>query len=67
VKSFSNHGGVLDFCAGDHQPLFPAKKLSKAEFTNELSDHLPLWIQINIDTEGERLDQMLAAGLTAPR
>ena len=61
LKSFTNHGGVLDFYAGDHQPLFPEKKLTKAEFTYQLSDHLPLWIQINTDTDRERLDQTLNA------
>jgi endonuclease/exonuclease/phosphatase family metal-dependent hydrolase len=58
-KSFTNHGGVLDFYAGNHQPLFPARKLTKTEFTYQLSDHLPLWIQINTDTERERLEQVL--------
>ena len=63
VKSFTNHAGILDFYAGNHRPLFPGKRLSKAEFTYELSDHLPLWIQVNTDTEGERLDQVLRVGL----
>jgi hypothetical protein len=54
---------VLDFYAGDHQSLFPSKRLTKTEFTYELSDHLPLWIQINTDTESERLDQILNARL----
>jgi hypothetical protein len=52
---------VLDFYSADHRPLFPSKKLTKTEFTYELSDHLPLWIQINTDTEVERLDQVLKA------
>ena len=52
---------MLDFYAGDHEPLFPGKKLTKAEFTYQLSDHLPLWIQINTDVERERLDQILNA------
>jgi hypothetical protein len=51
VKSFTNSAGVLDFYAGNHQPLFPRRKLTKTEFTYELSDHLPLWIQINTDAE----------------
>jgi hypothetical protein len=59
VKSFTNHAGVLDFYAGNHEPLFPGRKLTKREFTYELSDHLPLWIQINTDMEGERLEQTL--------
>jgi hypothetical protein len=65
VKSFTNHAGVLDFYAGNHAPLYPGKKLTKAEFTYELSDHLPLWIQINTDTERERLEQILGGRIVA--
>jgi hypothetical protein len=41
--------------------LFPNAKLSKLEFTFELSDHMPLWIQIDTDTDAERIDQILVA------
>jgi hypothetical protein len=34
--------------------------MSKREFTYELSDHLPLWVQLNIDTEAEQLNQLIA-------
>ncbi len=30
--------------------------MSKSEFTYELSDHLPLWIQVNTNIEDELLD-----------
>ncbi len=59
VKSFTAHGGVLDFYQGDHASLYPGEKLTKQQFTYELSDHLPLWIQVNTDTEAERLDQLI--------
>jgi len=59
TKSFTGQGGVLDFYAGDHAPLLPGKKFSKLEFTFQLSDHLPLWLHIDTDTESERLDQIL--------
>jgi len=62
TTSFLNHGGVLDFYCGDHQPLFPADKLTKDKFTFQLSDHLPLWIQIGTDTADELLDQVLNRG-----
>lgn len=55
--SFTNLGGVLDFYASDHKPLFP--DLTKDKFTYELSDHLPLWIQINTDIDGMILDQLI--------
>lgn len=57
TKSFSNNGGALDFYAGNHRPLFP--DLSKDEFTYQLSDHLPLWVQLNVDVEDEELEQLL--------
>ncbi len=56
-QNFTNAGGVLDFYASDHKPLFP--NLTKAEFTYQLSDHLPLWIQINTDIDGIELDQII--------
>ena len=59
TKSFTDHGGVLDFYEGDHSPLFPDETLTTAQFTYRLSDHLPLWVQLNIDVEDERLDQLL--------
>lgn len=56
-ESFTNRGGVLDFYRSDHKPLFAS--LTKSEFTYQLSDHLPLWIQINTDIESTRLDQLI--------
>lgn len=55
--TFTNAGGVVDFYASDHKPLFPA--LTKEEFTYQMSDHLPLWIQINTDIDGFVLDQII--------
>jgi Endonuclease/Exonuclease/phosphatase family len=56
-ETFTNAGGVVDFYASDHKPLFPA--LTKEEFTYQMSDHLPLWIQINTDIDGSVLDQLI--------
>jgi Endonuclease/Exonuclease/phosphatase family len=55
--TFTNAGGVVDFYASDHKPLFPA--LTKEQFTYQMSDHLPLWIQINTDIDGFVLDQLI--------
>jgi Endonuclease/Exonuclease/phosphatase family len=57
ADSFTNAGGVVDFYASDHTPLFP--DLTKLEFTFQMSDHLPLWIQINTDIDGFVLDQII--------
>ena len=45
-ESFTNAGGV-------HTPLFP--RLTKQAMTYQLSDHLPLWVQINTNTEEHAL------------
>ena len=56
---FSKHGGILDFYQDGHEALLPYKDLSKTKFTYQLSDHLPLWIQLNIDTSDDQLDQLI--------
>ncbi|WP_455211908.1 endonuclease/exonuclease/phosphatase family protein [Kaarinaea lacus] len=57
---FTDNGGVLDFFKTNHKTIAPYKNLSKVKFTYELSDHLPLWVQLNIDTEDEVLDQLIS-------
>lgn len=59
-SAFSEHGGVVDFYKGNHEILLPYKDMTKTQFTYQLSDHLPLWIQLNIDVEEERLDQWIS-------
>ncbi|QRM54890.1 endonuclease/exonuclease/phosphatase family protein [Sinorhizobium sp. BG8] len=56
-ENFARSGGVLDFYKSDHKPLFP--DLTKTQFTYQLSDHLPLWLQINTDIDGLMLDQLI--------
>lgn len=56
-ENFTNQGGVLDFYAGDHEALFPT--LTKQAFTFQMSDHLPLWVQVNTDIDAKRLDQII--------
>ncbi len=57
---FSDHGGVIDFYKGNYKRFKPYKDLTKTKFTYELSDHLPLWVQLNLDVEDEQLDQLMA-------
>jgi len=59
-QSFTNQGGILDFFTGGTADLFPG--LAKDAFTFQLSDHLPLWMQINTDIEGEKLDEIIKTG-----
>ena len=58
--NFTNAGGVLDFYLDEAhiKELFPAG-LTKEKFTFQLSDHLPLWLQINTDIEGFKLDEIV--------
>jgi len=61
TKSITNQGGVVDFYKSGWGDLYPeAKSKSDPKFTFQLSDHLPLWIMINTDNDGEQLDQVLA-------
>ena len=45
-------GGSIDFYHKSHAALYPKLKygnMSKRKFTFQISDHLPLWIQLNIE------------------
>lgn len=58
-KNFTNAGNVLDFYTGGIAPLFPdMKEKDKLAFTFQLSDHLPLWAQINTDIDNFVLEQI---------
>ncbi len=63
TKCFTGKGGVLDFYpyTGSYRRLFPGTAMSKNAFTYQLSDHLPLWVEVDVDTDDERLDQILNA------
>jgi len=43
-----------------HKVLAPYKGLTKTGFTFEMSRHLPLWAQLNVDVEDEQLDQLIS-------
>jgi hypothetical protein len=58
--SFTKAGGVLDFFVDEAhiKELFPGK-MTKDEFTYQMSDHLPLWLQINTNITGNKLEQII--------
>jgi endonuclease/exonuclease/phosphatase family metal-dependent hydrolase len=60
ADNFCNNGGELDFYVDDAHiaDLFPGG-MTKEKFTFQLSDHLPLWIQIHTDIEGQKLDEIV--------
>ncbi|MFH1984632.1 MAG: endonuclease/exonuclease/phosphatase family protein [Pseudomonadota bacterium] len=55
---FTDHGGILDFYSGGVEGLYPNNTPNETDFTYQLSDHLPLWIQLipgaNLGRRGER-------------
>ena len=63
-ESFADIGGVLDFHIDDGRikELFPTAKFPKltaAKYTFEMSDHLPLWVQIRTDNDKAQLEQII--------
>lgn len=62
TKCFTDKAGVLDFYTGGIKKLYQKNTPGKEDFTFELSDHLPLWIQMNVDLAEEKLDQILNKG-----
>ena len=65
-QRFTNRGGTLDFYGTDAfiKELFPDAGYSRQEFTFQLSDHFPIWVQIDTDIEGQRLSQIVQNGKT---
>jgi hypothetical protein len=56
-ENFTDKGGILDFYKGNSKPLFPG--MNKRDFTFQMSDHLPLWMQIKTDIDGFLLEQLV--------
>jgi endonuclease/exonuclease/phosphatase family metal-dependent hydrolase len=58
---FSDKGGTLDFFIDDAhiKELFPTENFTRDEFSFQLSDHFPVWVQIKTDIEGQRLNQII--------
>ena len=66
TKSITDQGGILDFYQDGWGALYPeAAGPHDMKFTFQLSDHLPLWIMINTDIDGEQLDEQLAPQVAA--
>ncbi len=59
-ENFTNAGGVLDFYIEEKRikDLFPGG-MTKEKFTYQLSDHLPLWLQLRTDIDGFKLDEII--------
>lgn len=60
---FTDKAGVLDFFKNDWRALFPQAlypDFDKHDFTFQLSDHLPLWVQLDTWIEDEQLNAIIA-------
>jgi hypothetical protein len=60
-KRFTDNGGALDFFVDDRgiDRLFPGKHYTREQFSFQLSDHFPVWTQIDVDIDGQRLTQIV--------
>jgi hypothetical protein len=56
-ENFTNRAGVIDFFTGGIAAMFPG--MDKDAFTYQMSDHLPLWMQVRTDVDGFEIDQIL--------
>lgn len=58
---FITAAGTLDFFIDDAHiaELFPEENLTRTKFTYQLSDHLPIWVQMKVDIDGFRLNQLV--------
>lgn len=61
AKNAITAAGTLDFFVNDAsiEQLFPGKNLTREKFSYQLSDHLPLWVQMKVDIDGYRLNQIV--------
>jgi endonuclease/exonuclease/phosphatase family metal-dependent hydrolase len=59
TKCFTKKAGVLDFHQGSFAPLYPWSGKTEKKLSWELSDHLPLWVQLDVDSYDEQLDQII--------
>jgi hypothetical protein len=52
-------GGVLDVWGDGYRPPYEGlSRKNNQQLTWEMSDHLPLWIELNTDDDGYKLDQL---------
>ncbi|MFA5129805.1 MAG: endonuclease/exonuclease/phosphatase family protein [Patescibacteria group bacterium] len=63
-KRFANTGGTVDFYLDGKgmKQLFQDTKYTPQEFSFQISDHFPIWVQIKTEIDGERLNQIVQNG-----
>ena len=58
VQRLNQEPRASDNTKAHSEKLFPAG-LTKEKFTFQLSDHFPLWLQVNTDIDGQKLDEIV--------
>ena len=68
TSAVTDKGGVLDFylSEADIPALYVNDPPAKLAFTFEMSDHLPIWVQLKTDTDSEKLDEIIAKATKKP-
>lgn len=61
-ERFHGCGGILDFYSAGIDGLYPGEGMSKQAFTYQMSDHLPLWVEVDTWIDDARLDQIINRG-----
>ncbi len=62
IQIFNDKGGVLDFYQGDWRSIYPEPlypEMTKSKFTYQISDHLPLWVQLDVWSDDFQIDQLV--------
>ena len=61
AKRFSDRGGTVDFYDNEAfiPKLFPGTGFTRDQFSFQLSDHFPVWVQIKTDIDGTCLTQIV--------
>ncbi|MDH3277062.1 MAG: endonuclease/exonuclease/phosphatase family protein [Nitrosopumilus sp.] len=62
-KPFNDKGGIVDFYQDDWRALYPEEEFSsmtKNKFTYQISDHLPLWVQLDVWSDDFEIDKLIS-------
>lgn len=61
-KKFNDKGGIVDFYKNDWRSLYTEEHfptMNKRKFTFQMSDHLPLWVQLDVWTDDYELEKLI--------
>ena len=61
-ENFNDKGGIVDFYQEEWRSLYPEDQfpgMTKRKFTFQLSDHLPLWIQLDVWSDDYEINKLI--------